>query len=89
VLCAQVSGDSHLTRPTLGSDSGVMVVARLANSDTKNELASGDVIQSVNGTKVTNVDTLRALIDKLDPGSAAVLRIERRKQFKYIAIEID
>jgi serine protease Do len=89
VLCAQVSGDDHLTHPTLRSDSGVMVVARLANSDTKNELASGDVIQSVNGTKVTNVDTLRALIDKLDPGSAAVLRIERRKQFKYIAIEID
>jgi hypothetical protein len=43
VLCAQVSGDNHLTRPTLRSDSGVMVVARFANSDTKNELASADV----------------------------------------------
>ena len=88
VLCARVTEGDH-PHPVFRSHSGVTVVARLANSDTKNDLTSGDVIESVNGMKAIDVDTLRALIDKLDPGSTVVLRIERRKQFKYLTIEIE
>ena len=89
ILCARVSEGDHPIHPVFRSHSGVTVVAQFANSDTKNDLASGDIIQSVNGTEVIDVDTLRALTDKLDPGSTVVLRIERQKHFKYLTIEIE
>ena len=89
VLCVPLSESDQRTQSALRSEFGVMVAARLAGSDNKTELTSGDVIQSVNGTKVANVDALRAVVDTLKSGSPVVLRIERRRQFKYIALEID
>jgi len=73
----------------LRSTSGVMVVAKLAGSDVKADLRSGDVIRSVNATAVPSVEALRSMMDNLAPGDSAVLQIERRRQFRYVPIDVD
>ena len=52
-------------------------------------LRAGDVIHSLNGTTVESVDQLKSAVAQLKPGDAAVLRIERRGQFQYLAFEME
>jgi S1-C subfamily serine protease len=66
-----------------------VVVAKLSGTGVDAELRSGDIIRSLNGTAVTSVESLRSQIDKLSPGSSAVLQIERQRQFEYMPLEID
>jgi serine protease Do len=87
VMCVPLKpGGPHSVRR---SNYGVIVVAKLAASENKTDLISGDVIRSVNGTMVTSVDGLRSMVDGFEGGDTAVLQIERRGQFKYVAIEIN
>jgi serine protease Do len=89
VVCTPLDQHSSSSRAGLRSRSGVVVVARLSRTDIDTELRSGDVIRSLNGAAVTNVEGLRSAIDELRPGASAVLQIERQHQFEYIAVEID
>jgi serine protease Do len=89
VMCVPLSQADLHSVPALRSDSGLMVVAKLASGEDKADLISGDVVRSVNGGTVTSVNALRSIIDKLAPGDSAVLQIERRGQFRYITIEIN
>jgi S1-C subfamily serine protease len=66
-----------------------VIVARVAGSDIKTDLTSGDVIRSVNGTAVTSIEGLRSMMDNLSPGDSVVLQIERRRQFLYVPVDID
>jgi serine protease Do len=54
VLCVPVNQQAPSAKP-FRSTSGVIVVAKLAGTDLKTELMSGDVIRSVNGTAVTSL----------------------------------
>jgi S1-C subfamily serine protease len=89
VACVPLKRELHHSTSALRSDSGVVVVAKLAANDTNTDLISGDVIRSLNGATVTSVDALRSMVDKLASGDAAVLQIERHSQLKYISIEIN
>jgi S1-C subfamily serine protease len=51
-------------------------------------LRVGDVIHSLNRTLVESVEQLRSAMAQLKPGQAAVLQIERRGQFQYLAFEV-
>ena len=72
-----------------GSRSGVLVVARLRESDTGAELATGDVIRSVNSVPISSVAQLRATIDTFKPGDAIALQVERKGKLMYVAFEMD
>lgn len=89
ILCVPVNQQSPLPAKPLRSTSGVTVVAKLAGTDIRTELMSGDVIRSVNGTAVTSVEALRSMMDDFAPGDSAVLQIERRRQFQYVPIDLD
>ena len=66
-----------------------MVVARLRGSDTQAELATGDMIRSVNSVLITSVAQLRATIGSFKPGDAIALQVERKGKLMYLAFEMD
>jgi serine protease Do len=49
----------------------------------------GDVIYSVNGIPVDNVDSLRSVLDDLKLADALVLQVERLGSLHYVVLEID
>jgi serine protease Do len=72
-----------------GSRPGVLVVARLRESDTVAELAIGDVIRSVNSVPISSVAQLRTTIEGFKPGDAIALQVERMGKLRYVAFEMD
>ena len=89
VVCTPLDQHRAPSRTLLRSSSGLVVIAKLSGTDVDAELRSGDVIRSLNGTAVTSVEGLRSALDKLSPGTSAVLQIERQHRFEYIPLEID
>jgi serine protease Do len=75
--------------PSRESKSGVLVMARLGETDAEPELKAGDVIRSVNAAPVTSVAQLRATIDSFKPGDAIALQVERKGKLMYVAFEMD
>jgi serine protease Do len=76
--------------PDLRRPAGVVVVARKASpSFSGPPLETGDVIYSVNRRVISNVADLRGAVQKLKPGQAAVLLIEREGHLLYIPLELD
>ena len=76
--------------PDVRMGTGVVVVgqARGFNSiDTG--LRAGDVIHSLNRSSVESVEQLKSAVAQLKPGDSAVLQIERKGQFQYLAFEME
>jgi serine protease Do len=70
--------------------SGVVVLARavsLLGPDTG--LKTGDIIHSVNRTPVDSVESLRASLQELKPGSSVVLQIERDDNLQWLAFDLE
>jgi serine protease Do len=66
---------------------GVAVVARTADVAGL-DLAPGDVIHAVNSSTVADVDALRSALEKLEPGDAVVLQLERADELRFVALEV-
>ncbi len=67
----------------------VIVAARVAGLPNSEEgLAVGDLIISVNGKAIANMEALRALLSKLPPGSPAVIQIQRESELKYVVLDL-
>ena len=49
----------------------------------------GDVIYSVNGKRMQDVDETRRTLRDLKPGGTAVIHLERGGQMQYLAVEIE
>lgn len=70
--------------------SGVVVVARAADLlGPETGLRTGDVIHSVNSTSVDSVESLRARVKEIKPGSAVVLQVERDGKLEWVAFEME
>jgi serine protease Do len=70
--------------------SGVVVVARAADllgPDTG--LRTGDLIHSLNATSIDSVVALRAALNKLKPGDAVVLQVERDGKLQWLAFDLE
>jgi serine protease Do len=52
------------------------------------DLEAGDVIVEMNGSKVTDVASLAAVIQKAKPGTTALLKVRRGRLIQYAAIPI-
>jgi serine protease Do len=66
---------------------GVAVVARTADVAGL-DLAPGDVIHAVNASTVADVDALRSALEKLEPGDAVVLQLERADGLRFVGLEL-
>ena len=74
----------------LRSERGVIVAAVLFSlSPTGDDLQPGDVVRTVNGRAVTNVEGLRGIVDGLVTGDSAVLQVERAGRLQFVAVRID
>ena len=70
--------------------SGVLVAAHAEDRRAAAvSLSAGDVIHSVNGAAVSNLQELRAALDGLKPQSPVVLQIEREGLLSFVAFELD
>jgi S1-C subfamily serine protease len=70
--------------------SGVIVAARAENQHAAAvSLSAGDVIHSVNGLSVSNLQELRAALDGLKAQSPVVLQIERDGLLTFVSFELD
>jgi serine protease Do len=74
----------------LRSQSGVVVAAVLDyEPPISADLAAGDVIRSFNGQSFSTVGELRKNLNKLKPGDAAVLEVERQGVVRFVAFEME
>jgi len=71
------------------SKSGVVVVAKLDQSQQKTDLAMDDLIRSVNGRSISTVKELRMEIEKYKSGESVVLQVERNGRLMYVSFEMD
>ncbi|HYN07020.1 MAG TPA: trypsin-like peptidase domain-containing protein [Vicinamibacterales bacterium] len=88
-----VTLDQRLARivPVLRVDSGVVVVSTVAGAIDAREggLEIGDVVFSVNRTRVSGLAELRTALDGLKTGDPVVLHLERRGALMYLAFTIE
>lgn len=86
VLAATVTPELETEIGELRIHSGVVVIAREKETgSTENELSRGDVIHSVNGSDIPDVDTLRRVLSGLQQGDAVVLQVERGGGFRFVS----
>jgi serine protease Do len=76
--------------PDLRHEYGLVVAARASSAPYSGAaLETGDVIYEINHTPPATIKTLRAELDALKPGDAAVLQVERSGRLLYIPIELE
>ena len=75
-----------LTRAT-GADHGVMVVHVHAGGPAADGLQSGDVIQAVDGTRVTNVEGFHHVERSRAPGATVAIMAVRRREPLELALQ--
>jgi serine protease Do len=88
VIAATVTPDVLTSLGSLRTPSGVVVVARTADP-TGADLEPGDVVHSVNGVAIADVEALRDQLDKRKRGDAVVLQVERRGGLEFGAFEMN
>ncbi len=85
--------DSEIVRylPNLREKSGVVVASGAMNfsSYAQEGFKPGDVIHTVNDTKISSLSDLREVLKKIEVYEPVVIQIERKGQFRYIAIELE
>lgn len=87
-LLIPLTKDNLQTLGNFRHDYGLVVAARSAEGVTQDiDIAVGDVIYGLNGLITTTVESLRGAIDRLKPGDAVVLQVERDGQVRFVAFE--
>ena len=85
----EVNSKVAASLPSLRLPSGVIVVAKAAESSVDTSLSTGDVIHAVNGNRVATLQALRNDLDQVASGSPVVLQIERDGRLMYVSFELD
>ncbi len=76
--------------PGLRSSSGIVVAGRSENTPAiEADLNVGDVIRSVNGTRVADIRDLRAQLDRFKTGDSVVLEIERQGAYQFVSFDME
>jgi S1-C subfamily serine protease len=73
----------------LRDESGVVVASQANLLYDGEQLQPGDIIHSVNRRSVATIVELKAIVDALEIYQPVVFQIERRGEFKYIAVELE
>ena len=89
ILALDVNENLLKILPELRKPAGVLVAALVTGSqESEDGLAPGDLIISLNGTSVFNIETLRKLLGELKVGSPVVLQIQREDQLKFVVLDL-
>ena len=67
---------------------GGVRVDGIADGSVVRDIEPGDVILDVGGVPVTNVESLRAAMSKLTPGSEALVKVRRGRTIQFAAVPI-
>jgi serine protease Do len=74
----------------LREPSGALVVARtIAAAAIDSDLQPGDIIHTLNLTRVTKLEELVEALSTIRPGDFVVMQIERQGQFQFMTSEVD
>lgn len=88
ILAIDISDPVLKMLDELRKPASVLVAARVAGLPGSSEgLVPGDLIISLNGKDVPNVESLRGLLGKIQAGSPIVLQIQREDQLRFIVLE--
>ncbi len=83
-------GELHSLVPDMRIGIGVIVVGRAPGfNSVATGLRVGDVIRSMNRTSIGSLEQLKSAVAQLKPGDSAVLGVERKGQFQYLAFEME
>ncbi|UCH85310.1 MAG: trypsin-like peptidase domain-containing protein [Candidatus Latescibacterota bacterium] len=90
ILCLDIDQSIRRHLPNLRADYGVLVAARSADAPALSDrLRAGDIIYTMNSTRITDLKTIRDAAAKLKPGDAVVCQVERNGRLMYVSFEID
>lgn len=87
-----VSLDAKISQelPPLRRHEGVLVAARVAPAfPGEEQLLPGDVIYSVSGVRVKDLEGLRSAVSGLDASKPAVVQLEREGKVRYLVIWLE
>jgi serine protease Do len=85
-----VSADVTALLGDLRIPSGVVVASLVSDQlAVDSGLAVGDVIHSLKSTEITSVANLRTAFNKLKPGEAATMQVERGGKLTYVSFEME
>jgi serine protease Do len=90
VLAVDLTSDLRSQLGSLRIPTGVVVVGRAADlilPDTG--LQAGDIIHALNDQPIDSMETLRAGLNALKPGSAVALQVERDSGLMYVSFDIE
>lgn len=88
VVAVEISPSIASSLSELRITSGVIVVARAADSNVYISLAAGDVIHGINGAPVETLEGLRSALDRFGANSPVVLQIEREGKLTFISFNL-
>ncbi len=89
VLATDVNDDLLKSIPELRRPAGVLVTALVAGfAGLEEGLAPGDLIISLNGKPVFDVDSLRKLLGNQQAGNPIVLQIQRGNRLRFIVMDL-
>ena len=90
IFGSNVDRDSIAKDPGIRMASGVIVVGTAPDlQDMDCDLVVGDIIHSINGKNVSNLASLRTIVETFRPGDAIALHIERHHKFSYVVFEAE
>jgi serine protease Do len=90
ILAVDLDSQMKSVVGNLRISSGVVVLARAAELlGPETGLRTGDVIHSVNSVSIDSLDSLRARLRDIKPGSPVVLQIERSDGLEWLAFEME
>jgi serine protease Do len=90
VFCLNMDDELARMIPGLRKQYGVVVAARMTDAPYWTaELRPGDVIHSVNGTLISDLKQLHALVHEMKPGGSVALQIERLGRLSYFVFELE
>jgi serine protease Do len=90
IYCIEIDRRVAELLPDLRRQYGLIVVARSPDGQAQFiDLEPGDVIHAINNFPVSSLASLQNAVQRLKPGDAVVLQIERDQRFQYLAFEIE
>ncbi|HTZ95747.1 MAG TPA: trypsin-like peptidase domain-containing protein [Terriglobales bacterium] len=90
ILAISLDDQLHSLVGDVRIPSGVIVLARAVSLlGPETGLKTGDLIHSVNRTRVDSLDSLRASLKDLKPGAPVVLQIERDDKLQWLAFDME
>jgi serine protease Do len=90
ILAIDLNEQSLKMVDELRKPAGVVVAARVAGTQNSDDegFVPGDLIISLNGKTVANVESLHSSLRDMKSGSSAVLQIQREDQLRFIVLEL-